>query len=90
MRASRGRITIYAVGPRDGLQNEAGAVPAAAKIAFIDALSAAGAPVIEISAFVNPQWVPQMADATTVSAGITRRPGTRYAALVPSCCNPCP
>jgi hydroxymethylglutaryl-CoA lyase len=84
MATSPGRLTVYEVGPRDGLQNEPTAVPVAAKIAFIDALSAAGAPAIEISAFVNPQWVPQMADAAAVSAGITRRPGTRYAALVPN------
>jgi len=84
MPTSSTRITIYEVGPRDGLQNEPTAVPAGAKIAFIDALSAAGAPAIEISAFVNPQWVPQMADAAAVSTGIARRPGTRYSALVPN------
>jgi len=78
------RITVYEVGPRDGLQNEAVAVPLAAKIAFVDALTAAGLPAIEVSAFVNPRWVPQMADAGEVAAGIHRRPGTRYAALVPN------
>jgi hydroxymethylglutaryl-CoA lyase len=78
------RVTVYEVGPRDGLQNEPTLVPASAKIAFIDALAAAGLPIVEVSAFVSPLWVPQMADAAEVFAGITRRPGTRYAALVPN------
>ena len=78
------RVTIVEVGPRDGLQNEAVVVSTADKIAFIDLLSAAGLPVIEVSAFVSPKWVPQMADAAEVFAGITRRPGTRYTALVPN------
>jgi isopropylmalate/homocitrate/citramalate synthase len=77
-------ITIVEVGPRDGLQNEKSAVSTADKIAFVDLLSAAGLPVIEVSAFVSPKWVPQMADAAAVWAGISRRPGTRYAALVPN------
>jgi hydroxymethylglutaryl-CoA lyase len=77
-------ITVVEVGPRDGLQNEAGTVSTADKIAFVDALSAANLPVIEVSAFVSPKWVPQMADAEQVFAGITRRPGTRYTALVPN------
>jgi hydroxymethylglutaryl-CoA lyase len=72
------------VGPRDGLQNEAAIVPTAAKIAFVDALSAAGLPAIEVGAFVSPTRVPQMADTAEVLAGIARRPGTRYAALVPN------
>ncbi len=75
---------IVEVGPRDGLQNEASRVSTADKIAFIDQLSAAGLPVIEVTAFVSPRWVPQMADAAEVLAGITRRPGTRYTALVPN------
>ena len=78
------RVTIVEVGPRDGLQNEAAAVSTADKIAFVDLLSAAGLPVIEVSAFVSPKWVPQMADASAVFAGIARRPGTRYTALVPN------
>ena len=61
-----------------------GAVSTADKIAFVDQLSAAGLPVIEVSAFVSPKWVPQMADAGEVFAGITRRPGSRYTALVPN------
>jgi len=77
-------VTVVEVGPRDGLQNERAAITTADKIAFIDRLSDAGHQVIEVSAFVSPKWVPQMADATQVFAGITRRPGTRYTALVPN------
>jgi isopropylmalate/homocitrate/citramalate synthase len=78
------RVTIVEVGPRDGLQNESGVVPTPAKVAFVNALSAAGHAVIEVSAFVSPKWVPQMADAAEVFAGITRRDGVRYTALVPN------
>ena len=81
---SGARVTIVEVGPRDGLQNEHGHVSTADKIAFVDLLTAASLPVIEVSAFVSPKWVPQMADAGQVFAGITRRPGTRYTALVPN------
>jgi isopropylmalate/homocitrate/citramalate synthase len=77
-------ITIVEVGPRDGLQNEAVRISTADKIAFVNLLSAANFPVIEVSAFVSPTWVPQMADAAEVFAGITRRPGTRYTAIVPN------
>jgi hydroxymethylglutaryl-CoA lyase len=77
-------VTIVEVGPRDGLQNEKAAVSTADKIEFINRLSAAGLPSIEVSAFVSPKWVPQMADAAAVFAGIVRRPGTRYSALVPN------
>ena len=77
-------VTIVEVGPRDGLQNERVALSTADKIEFVNRLSAAGLPVIEVSAFVSPKWVPQMADAAEVFAGITRRPGTRYTALVPN------
>ncbi len=77
-------VTIVEVAPRDGLQNERVALSTADKIEFVNRLSAAGLPVIEVSAFVSPKWVPQMADAAEVFAGITRRPGTRYAALVPN------
>ncbi len=79
-----GRVRIVEVGPRDGLQNEAAPITTADKIAFVDRLSAAGHAIIEVSAFVSPRWVPQMADAADVFAGITRRPGTRYTALVPN------
>jgi hydroxymethylglutaryl-CoA lyase len=72
------------VGPRDGLQNEHAALSTADKIAFVDRLTMAHLPVIEVSAFVSPKWVPQMADADAVFAGITRRPGVRYTALVPN------
>ena len=78
------KITVYEVGPRDGLQNETALVPAADKIAFVNALADAGAPVVEVGAFVSPKWVPQMADTDAVCRGIRRRPGTRYAALVPN------
>src|ERR1051325_10077543 len=77
-------ITIVEVGPRDGLQNEKASVATADKIAFVNRLSETGLPVIEVSAFVSPKWVPQMADAAEVFAGITRAPGTRYTALVPN------
>ena len=77
-------VPIVEVGPRDGLQNEAAQIPTRDKIAFIDRLSAAGLPVIEIGAFVSPKWVPQMGDTGAVAAGIARRPGTRYTALVPN------
>jgi hydroxymethylglutaryl-CoA lyase len=77
-------VTIVEVGPRDGLQNEAALVPTAEKIAFVDRLALAGYTRIEVSAFVNPRWVPQMADAAEVFAGITRRRGVSYTALVPN------
>ena len=72
------------VGPRDGLQNEAEILPAAAKIALIDRLSATGLAVVEATSFVSAKWVPQMADGAEVMAGITRRPGTSYPVLVPN------
>jgi len=78
------RVSIVEVGPRDGLQNETAVVPTEAKIAFVDGLTAAGHSRIEVSAFVSPKWVPQMGDAGAVFAGITRKPGVRYSALVPN------
>ena len=72
------------MGPRDGLQNEAAPIATEDKIAFVNALAAAGHSTIEVSAFVSPRWVPQMADAPGVFAGIERRPGVRYTALVPN------
>jgi len=85
LEAMRGRrVTVVEVGPRDGLQNEDAAVSTAEKIAFVNLLSVAHLPVIEVSAFVSPKWVPQMADAAEVFAGITRQPGIRYSALVPN------
>jgi hydroxymethylglutaryl-CoA lyase len=78
------RITVVEVGPRDGLQNERASVSTGDKVEFVNRLSAAGLPVIEVSAFVSPKWVPQMADAAEVFAQIIRKPGTRYTALVPN------
>src|SRR5690349_18521478 len=77
-------VRIVEVGPRDGLQNEAAPVPTATKIALVDALSEAGYDEIEVSAFVSPEWIPQLADAAEVFAGIRRKPGVLYAALVPN------
>jgi isopropylmalate/homocitrate/citramalate synthase len=77
-------VRIVEVGPRDGLQNEPDHVPTAAKVAFIDALSTAGLPVVEATSFVNPNAVPQLADADDVMRGITRRDGVRYPVLVPN------
>ena len=65
-------VEIFEVGPRDGLQNEARAIPTADKIAFVDLLSSAGFRRIECASFVSPKWVPQMADSAEVLAGITR------------------
>ena len=78
------QVRIVEVGPRDGLQNEAAFVPTVEKIAFVNRLADAGHTTIEVSAFVSPKWVPQMADAAEVFAGIRRRPGVRYTALVPN------
>ncbi len=81
----RGRkITVVEVGPRDGLQNEQVLVSTPDKIDFINLLSAAHLPVIEVTAFVSPKWVPQMADAAEVFGGVSHRTGTRYTALVPN------
>ena len=77
-------VRITEVGPRDGLQNERTPVPTEAKIAFVDALSEAGFPEIEVSSFVSAARVPQLADAAQVFAAIRRRPGTLYSALVPN------
>lgn len=77
-------VEIFEVGPRDGLQNEARAIPTAEKVALIDLLSGAGFRRIEVASFVSPKWVPQMADSAEVLAAITRQPGVRYAALTPN------
>ena len=82
--ATPDRVAVVEVGPRDGLQNEAARISAADRIAFIDLLSASGLSVIEAGAFVSPKWVPQMADTEQVFAGIRRRAGVRYPALVPN------
>ena len=77
-------VRIVEVGPRDGLQNEKTLVPAQDKIALIDRLSATGLSTIEATSFVSPKWVPQLADAAEVFAGITRKPGVHYPVLVPN------
>ena len=77
-------VTIFEVGPRDGLQNEKRMIPAADKIRLIDMLSGTGLKRIEATSFVSPRWVPQMGDAAEVMAGIRRAPGVSYAALTPN------
>ncbi len=77
-------VTVVEVGPRDGLQNERVFVPTEAKIAFVDALAAAGLPVIEVTSFVRPDAIPQLRDAEDVMRGIARCAAVRYAALVPN------
>jgi hydroxymethylglutaryl-CoA lyase len=77
-------VRIYEVGPRDGLQNETAIIPTEKKIALIDLLSLTGFEKIEATSFVSPKWVPQLADAEDVLAGITRAPGVTYAALTPN------
>jgi hydroxymethylglutaryl-CoA lyase len=76
------RIRITEMAPRDGLQNEREVVPLDAKVAFIDRLSDAGVSEIEVTSFVSPTWVPQLADASDVLSRIKRRRGTVYSALV--------
>ena len=78
------RVKLVDVGPRDGLQNEKAPVPAAVKVELVHRLQAAGLKEIEVTSFVSPKWVPQMADAAAVMAGITRRPGVRYSVLTPN------
>src|SRR4051794_7418243 len=77
-------VTIYEVGPRDGLQNEARNVPTADKIRFIDALVGSGIRSIEITSFVSPKWIPQLADAAEVARGVQRPSGVLMSALVPN------
>jgi hydroxymethylglutaryl-CoA lyase len=77
-------VRIVEVGPRDGLQNETFDIGTANKIALVDRLSATGLRSIEAAAFVSPKWVPQMADAAEVLAGIHRAPGVSYPVLVPN------
>lgn len=75
---------IYEVGPRDGLQNEAAMIATSDKIKLVDMLSNCGLAHIEVTSFVSPKWVPQMADAADVMAGIARKSGVTYAALAPN------
>jgi hydroxymethylglutaryl-CoA lyase len=78
------QVTLVDVGPRDGLQNEAQPIPAATKIELVGRLQDAGLREIEVTSYVSPKWVPQMADAAEVMAGIARRPGVRYSVLTPN------
>ena len=78
------RVKIVDVGPRDGLQNEKSPVPAAVKIELVHRLQEAGLKEIEVTSFVSPKWVPQMADALDVMAGIQRRADVRYSVLTPN------
>ncbi|WP_343082035.1 hydroxymethylglutaryl-CoA lyase [Ostreiculturibacter nitratireducens] len=78
------RVEIFEVGPRDGLQNEKRLIPAAEKIVLVNTLSRAGFRRIEVTSFVSPKWVPQMADAAEVLAGIDRAEGVIYSALTPN------
>lgn len=77
-------VRIVEVGPRDGLQNEPEIIPTDVKVAFVDALSGCGFDEIEVSSFVSPKWVPQLADAAEVFRRIARKPGVSYMALVPN------
>jgi hydroxymethylglutaryl-CoA lyase len=78
------RVKLVDVGPRDGLQNEKQPVPAAVKIELVHRLQAAGLKEIEVTSFVSPKWVPQMADNAEVMAGIERQPDVRYSVLTPN------
>ncbi|MFF5990342.1 hydroxymethylglutaryl-CoA lyase [Prauserella flavalba] len=78
------RVTIWEVGPRDGLQNEKSTVPVTVKLEFLDRLAAAGLTTLEATSFVHPKWVPQLADAEELLAGLNRRDGVRYPVLVPN------
>ncbi|QQQ75732.1 hydroxymethylglutaryl-CoA lyase [Saccharothrix sp. 6-C] len=78
------RVTIWEVGPRDGLQNESEVVPVGTKLEFLDRLADAGGTVLEATSFVHPKWVPQLADAEELLAGLVKRPGVSYPVLVPN------
>jgi hydroxymethylglutaryl-CoA lyase len=78
------RVTIWEVGPRDGLQNESTVIPTETKLEFLRRLAAAGLPVVETTSFVRPEWVPQLADAEAVLDGLVRTDGVRYPVLVPN------
>ena len=77
-------VRVVEVSPRDGLQNEKAIVPSAIKIELIERLAACGYDTVEATSFVSPKWVPQLADAEAVLAGLTRKPGVRYPVLVPN------
>lgn len=78
------RVSVYEVGPRDGLQNEARQVATADKVRFIDGLVAAGITNIEITSFVSPKWIPQLSDSAEVARSVKRPPGVVMSALVPN------
>ncbi|MCB1567724.1 MAG: hydroxymethylglutaryl-CoA lyase [Xanthomonadales bacterium] len=84
MNTARDTVRIVEVGPRDGLQNEAREVPTDTKIALIQRLAACGHSEVEATSFVSPKWIPQLADAESVMAGLARREGVRYPVLVPN------
>ena len=84
MRDFPSHVDVYEVGPRDGLQNESRPVATVDKIALVDQLTAAGLRHIEIGSFVNPRWIPQLADGAEVARGIHRAPGASYSCLVPN------
>jgi len=77
-------VRVHEVGPRDGLQNEPGVVPVAAKLVLLERLAQAGLTSIELTSFVSPKWIPQLADADEVAARFIAQPGVSYAALVPN------
>ena len=77
-------VKIVEVGPRDGLQDESRYVPVETKLRLIHRLAECGIPIVEATSFVSPRWVPQLADAEEVMAGLKRKPGTRYPVLVPN------
>jgi hydroxymethylglutaryl-CoA lyase len=77
-------VTVYEVGPRDGLQNEPQPVDAAVKVELIERLAAAGLPAVEATSFVRPEWVPQLADAEQVAGALRHGRGTRFPVLVPN------
>jgi hydroxymethylglutaryl-CoA lyase len=78
------RVTLYEVGPRDGLQNETARLPIDAKLRLVSALAGAGLTRIELGSFVRPDWIPQLADTDELARRVVRKPGLRYAALVPN------
>ena len=77
-------VTLFEMGPRDGLQNEARTIATSDKIRLVDLLTDAGFEKIEAASFVSPKWVPQMADGADVLAGVSRKAGVRYTALTPN------
>ncbi len=81
---SDNRVKVVEVGPRDGLQDESRYVPAETKLKLIHKLADCGIPVIEVTSFVSPRWVPQLADAEEIMAGLNRMPGVHYPVLVPN------